>query len=100
MWCTGFSSQWLLLLHSTGSKHAGFSSCGSLASLVVAHGLSCSAACGIILDQGSIEPVSPALAGGFLTTAPPGKSLAVSNFENEERVFCWTLDVGAPLPTS
>ena len=25
-----------------------------------------------------IEPVSPALAGGFLTTAPPGKSLLVS----------------------
>ena len=24
-----------------------------------------------------IEPVSPALAGGFLTTAPPGKSLKV-----------------------
>ena len=23
-----------------------------------------------------IEPVSPALAGGFLTTAPPGKSLS------------------------
>ena len=25
-----------------------------------------------------IEPVSPALAGGFLTTAPPGKSLSVT----------------------
>ena len=25
-----------------------------------------------------IEPVSPALAGGFLTTAPPGKSLGVN----------------------
>ena len=24
-----------------------------------------------------IEPVSPSLAGGFLTTAPPGKSLTV-----------------------
>ena len=24
-----------------------------------------------------LEPVSPALAGGFLTTAPPGKSLSV-----------------------
>ena len=37
------------------------------------HGLSCSAACGTFLDQGS-NPWSPALAGGFLTTAPPGKS--------------------------
>ena len=37
-------------------------------SVVVAHELSCSTACGI-------KPVSPALAGGFLTTAPPGKSV-------------------------
>ena len=34
----------------------------------MAHGLSCSAARGIF------ETVSPALAGGFLTTVPPGKS--------------------------
>ena len=31
LWCAGFSLQWLLLLRSTGSRHAGFSSCGSLA---------------------------------------------------------------------
>ena len=30
-WCTGFSLQWLLLLWSTGSRHAGFSSCGAWA---------------------------------------------------------------------
>ena len=29
--CTGFSMWWLLLLQSTGSRHAGFSSCGSRA---------------------------------------------------------------------
>ena len=29
LWCTGFSLQWLLLLYSTGSRHAGFSSCGA-----------------------------------------------------------------------
>ena len=29
--CVGFSLQWLLLLQSTGSRHAGFSSCGSQA---------------------------------------------------------------------
>ena len=28
LWCTGFSLQWLLLLRSTGSRHAGFGSCG------------------------------------------------------------------------
>ena len=44
---------------------------GARASVVVAHRLS-SAACVIFPDRG-IEPVSPALAGGFLTTGPPGK---------------------------
>ena len=29
LWCAGFSSQWLLLLRSTGSRCAGFSSCGT-----------------------------------------------------------------------
>ena len=29
--CAGFSLQWLFLLRSTGSRHAGFSSCGSRA---------------------------------------------------------------------
>ena len=65
MLCEGFSLQWLLLLWSTGSRHAGFSSCGtrvsvvvahwlkSAGSVVVAHGLSCSTACGIFPDQGS-----------------------------------------------
>ena len=31
LWCTGFSLWWLLLLRSTGSRRAGFSSCGSRA---------------------------------------------------------------------
>ena len=37
--CAGFSLWWLLLLRSTGSSLAGFSSCGMRASVVVAHGL-------------------------------------------------------------
>ena len=45
LWCTGFSLQWLVLLQSAGSRHAG--------SAVVVHGLSCPSACGIFLDQGS-----------------------------------------------
>ena len=53
-----------LLLQSTGSRRAG--------SVVVAHGSSCSVARGILPDQGSV-PVSPASAGRFSTTAPPGK---------------------------
>ena len=31
LWCVGFSWWWLLLLQSTGSRHAGFSSCGAQA---------------------------------------------------------------------
>ena len=38
--CAGFSLRWLLLLQSTGSRRAGFSSCGAWASVVVARGLS------------------------------------------------------------
>ena len=121
----GFSLRQLLLLWSTGSRHAGFSSCSTLAqqlwhvgpsmcglqqlwcvgSVVVVCGLqgmqasvvvacrfsSCGSwalehrlsscgtrtqlLCGMWdLPRPGIEPVSPALAGGFLTTEPPGKS--------------------------
>ena len=43
--CAGLSLSRPLLLQSTGSRRAG--------SVVVAHGPSCSAACGILPDQGS-----------------------------------------------
>ena len=43
--CTGLSLSWPLLLQSTGSRREG--------SVIVAHGPSCSAACGIFPDQGS-----------------------------------------------
>ena len=43
--CAGFSLWWLLLLWSMGSR--------AWASVVVAHGLHCSTACGILPDQGS-----------------------------------------------
>ena len=68
----GFTLGWLLLLQSMGSRPAGFSSCHT-GSVVVAHGLRCSAACGI-LPRPSTEPMSPTLACKFLTTRPPGKS--------------------------
>ena len=42
--CTGLSLSRLLLLRSTGSRRAG--------SVIVGHGPSCSAACGIFPDQG------------------------------------------------
>ena len=43
--CAGLSLSRPLLLRSTGSRHAG--------SVIVAHGPRCSAACGILPDQGS-----------------------------------------------
>ena len=43
--CAGLSLSRPLLLRSTGSRHAG--------SVIVAHGPSCSVACGIFPDQGS-----------------------------------------------
>ena len=48
--CAGLSLSWPLPLRSTGSRRTG--------SVVVAHGLSCSAACGIFPDQGS-NPCPP-----------------------------------------
>ena len=60
---TGFSQQWILLQQSSGSRRTGFSYFNIyMGSVVVAHGLS------------GIEPMCPALAGGFLPTVPPGKS--------------------------
>ena len=96
--CTGFSScsTWAQQLLHMGPRahglqqlqHAGSRLCGlqqfwcvgsvvvarglqSAGSVVVAHGLSSM----WDLPGAETEPVSPALAGGFLTTAPPGKSL-------------------------
>ena len=81
--CTDFSLCRLLLLQTTGSRHGGFSSCSSWAqgpgSVVVTHRPSCFVAWGI-LDQRSNPPVSPALAGRFLSNAPPGKSKRSKSF--------------------
>ena len=38
-------------------------------------GLSCPAACGVLVAWPGIEPTSPTLEGGFLTTGPPAKPL-------------------------
>ena len=82
-WCAGFSLQWLLLLRSTGSSHMGsvvvvrgLSSCGSWAPECRLS--SCGAWASFLhgmwdLPRPGLEPVSPALAGAFLTTAPQGK---------------------------
>ena len=41
------------------------------------HQFSYPPACGILVPWPGIEPTSPALEGGFLTTGPPGKSLVI-----------------------
>ena len=53
------------------------SSCGSWAQLL--HGM-------WDLPRPGIEPVSPALAGGFLTTAPPGKPINKYFFKNQQKM--------------
>ena len=75
--CAAFSLRWLLLLRSTGSRRAGFGSCGSWA--LERRLSSCGARAQLLPGmwyppRPGIEPVSPELAGGFLTIAPPGKS--------------------------
>ena len=62
-----WGTQTLPLVVAQGLKHLG--------SVIVARGLSCFTACGILVPWSGIEPTSPALQGGFLTTGPPGKSL-------------------------
>ena len=73
--CGGFSCRGARALGAQASvvMACGLSSRGVQASVVVAHGLSCSVACWDLPGPGN-EPVSPALAGGFLNPAPPGKS--------------------------
>ena len=81
--CVGFSLRWLLSLRRTGSRRVGFSSCGSraLERRLSSCGTRALLLCGMWdLPGPGIESVSPALAGGFLTTAPPGKSYFVSFF--------------------
>ena len=65
LWCKNFSLLWLLLLRNMGSRRMGFSSCATWAELP----------CGMWDFPGPrVKPLSPALAGGFLTKGPPGKS--------------------------
>ena len=79
MTCTGFFffpavGCGHLLLWSVGSTALDLSGRAVLASLVVVHGFSRPTVCGVFVPRPGIEPVSPALKGGFLTTGTPGKS--------------------------
>ena len=107
--CTGFSLQWLLSLWSTGFRCMGFSSCGlwalecrlsSFGLRALQHRLSsCGAQAQLLhgmwdLPGPGIKPVSPALAGGFLTIMPPGKSQS-NHFSNG----CLLIVPGGWLPS-
>ena len=88
LWCTGLWLRWPLLLQSTGSRHAGFSSCGTRAPELRLS--SCGAWAQLLrgmwdLPGPGIEPMSLALAGGFLTTAPPGKPYICVSVELQSR---------------
>ena len=66
-------------------------------SVVVAHGFSCSAACGILVPQPGIEPVSPALEGRFFTIGPPGKSLILKIKRRETSLAVQWLRLCLPM---
>ena len=79
LWCAGFSLVVARRLQSTWALFCGTRalSLRHASSVVVACGLCCPLACGILVPQPGIEPRSPALEGGFFTTGPPGKSVKV-----------------------
>ena len=79
----GYSSLQLQASHCGGFSCCGAWSLGAWASVVAAHGLSsCGPRSQLLrgmwdLPRAGLEPVSPTLAGGFLTIGPSGKSLFV-----------------------
>ena len=95
--CSGFSLQWLLLLQSMGSRRAGFSSCGTRA--LECRLSSCGAWAQLFhgtwdFPGAGLEPVFLALAGGFLTSAPPGDHVLIKLQGNKISVlfFLWLVD--------
>ena len=68
------------LVAGTGLQTSGLQQLRHWGSVVLVQGLSCPAACGILVPRSGMEPVSLALAGGFLTIGSPGKSCIVLLF--------------------
>ena len=93
----GFSLRSLLLLQCMGSRCTGsvvavcgLSSCGSqaLERRLSSCGAQALLLCGMWdLPGPGLEPMCPALAGGFLTTAPPGKSSKVSDEQSADNLL-------------
>ena len=84
--------QRLLSVWGARASHCGDFSCccwralGTWASVVMAHRLSCPDACGILVPRPGIEPTSPALAGGFISTGQPASALTTA-FVQRIRAF-------------
>ena len=90
--CAGLPLSWPLLLRSTGSRRAGSVNCGSRAQLLCnllrstgsrrAGSVNCGSQAQLLrgmwdLPGPGLEPVSPALAGRFSTTAPGKPAYAI-----------------------
>ena len=79
-WCSGFLLPWFLLLWIIGCRCEGFSSCSlqSLEQVSVSYGRQVQLLCNMWnLPRPGIQPMSPAMAGGFLSAVPLGKSYPV-----------------------
>ena len=98
-WCVGFLLWWLLMLQNPGSRCAGFSSCGTRAldCRLSSCGIQAQLLCSLWdLPGPGLEPVSPALAGGFLTIAPPGKSW-LGNLNDRFCQYSWVINTYLPF---
>ena len=86
LWCPGLSAWWLLLLQSPGSGVlAAVRGLSSLGPSALEH--SCGAQAQWLcsswdLPRPGIKPVSPALAGRFFATEPPGKPPMLLNLKH------------------
>ena len=83
--CAGLSLSRPLLLRSTGSRHAG--------SVAVAHGPSCSAACGIFPDQGSnlCHCIGRQILNHCATREAPHSLLRSTQFKCYPTFYCFIL---------
>ena len=69
--------------------------------VVVMHGLICPTAGGILVPQSGIQPESPALEGGLLTTGPSGKTrYCLKIFYEHSKTYLVLPDTRVTLATS
>ena len=74
-WTISCCCEQVLLLVAVGGLFLVAGALECVGSVVVVPRLSCPAECEILVPRPGIKPMSPKLAGRFLTTGPSGKSL-------------------------